>query len=83
VELDHVLLAVTDLAAAGRELQARYGLASVEGGRHPDWGTANRIVPLGDSYLELIAVVDQAATADCLAGRCVPVGSTRSLAGSP
>src|SRR5262249_5545577 len=24
-----------------------------------DWGTANRIVPLGDAYLELIAVVDE------------------------
>jgi hypothetical protein len=24
------------------------------------WGTANRIVPLGDTYLELVAVVDQA-----------------------
>jgi Glyoxalase-like domain len=71
VELDHVLLAVTDLVAAGRELQARYGLASVEGGRHPDWGTANRIVPLGDSYLELIAVVDQATAADSSFGRWV------------
>jgi len=71
VELDHVLLAVTDLAAAGRELRARYGLASVEGGRHPDWGTANRIVPLGDSYLELIAVVDQAAAVDSSFGRWV------------
>jgi hypothetical protein len=71
VELDHVLLAVTDLAAAGRELQARYGLASVEGGRHSDWGTANRIVPLGDSYLELVAVVDPAAAADSSFGRWV------------
>jgi Glyoxalase-like domain len=77
VELDHVLLAVTDLAAAGRELQARYGLASVEGGRHPDWGTANRIVPLGDSYLELIAVVDQAATVDSSFGRWVASRASR------
>ena len=36
----------------------REGLASVAGGRHEGWGTANRIVPLGESYLELIAVVD-------------------------
>jgi hypothetical protein len=77
VELDHVLLAVTDLAAAGRELQARYGLASVEGGRHPGWGTANRIVPLGDSYLELIAVVDQAAAVDSGVGRWVAGGASR------
>ena len=32
---------------------------SIEGGRHPGWGTANRIVPLGKSYLELVAVVDE------------------------
>ncbi len=51
VEFDHVLIAVPDLASAGQELEARHGLASVEGGRHPAWGTANRIVPLGDSYL--------------------------------
>jgi Glyoxalase-like domain len=49
---------VADLAAAGRELEARHGLASIEGGRHPGWSTANRIVPLGESYLELVAVVD-------------------------
>jgi hypothetical protein len=28
------------------------------GGRHAGWGTANRIVPLGDGYVELIGVVD-------------------------
>ena len=72
-----MLLAVTDLVAAGRELQARYGLASVEGGRHPAWGTANRIVPLGDSYLELIAVVDQAAAADSSLGQWVASRASR------
>jgi hypothetical protein len=58
MELDHVLIAVTDLAAGARELESRHGLASIAGGRHQGWGTANRIVPLGDTYLELIAVVD-------------------------
>jgi Glyoxalase-like domain len=60
LELDHVLIAVADLAAAAREIEARHGLASIEGGRHPGWGTANRIVPLGESYLELVSVVDEA-----------------------
>ncbi len=58
IELDHVLIAVNDLDAAGREFEAHYGLSSVAGGRHPGWGTANRIVPLGDTYLELVAAVD-------------------------
>ena len=63
VELDHVLIAVADLGAAGREFEARYGLASLEGGRHPGWGTANRIVPLGAAYLELITVIDPSGAA--------------------
>ncbi len=58
MQLDHILIAVTDLAAAAEELEARYGLASVAGGRHPSWGTANRIVPLAETYLELVAVID-------------------------
>src|SRR6476469_4083347 len=53
------MIAVTDLDAAGREFEARHRLASVAGGRHPGWGTANRIVPLGDAYLELVAIVDR------------------------
>ena len=57
MEIDHVLIAVTDLDVAALDLQARYGVASYAGGQHP-WGTANRIVPLGDTYLELVAVVD-------------------------
>jgi hypothetical protein len=56
--IDHVIYAVDDLDAAGAALFDREGLASVPGGRHAGWGTENRIVPLGESYLELIAVVD-------------------------
>jgi hypothetical protein len=58
------VIAVADLAAAGRALEERHGLASLEGGRHPGWGTANRIVPLGATYLELVAVVDAAEAAE-------------------
>ena len=58
VWIDHVIYAVDDLDAAGASLCDREGLASVPGGRHEGGGTQNRIVPLGESYLELIAVVD-------------------------
>ncbi len=71
LELDHVLIAVADLAAAAQELETRHGLASVDGGRHPGWGTANRIVPLGEAYLELVAVVDRAEAASSPFGRWV------------
>jgi hypothetical protein len=71
LRLDHVLIAVADLAAAAKEIEARHGLASIEGGRHPGWGTANRIVPLGEAYLELVAVVDEAEAAQSPFGRWV------------
>jgi hypothetical protein len=66
VELDHVLVAVPDLEAGAKAFEDRYGLTSVEGGRHSGWGTANRIVPLGHTYIELVAVVDpeEAASSD-------------------
>ena len=79
VELDHVLIVVADLAAAARALEARHGLASIEGGRHAGHGTANRIVPLGESYLELVRVVDEAEAARSSFGRWVArVQSTRA-----
>lgn len=76
MELDHVLIAVADLETAGRELETRYGLASIEGGRHPAWGTANRIVPLGNAYIELIAVVDEVEAAQTTVGRWIASGAS-------
>ena len=61
LKIDHVVIAVGDLTRASGELFERHGLGSVAGGRHPAWGTANRLVPIGDQYLELLAVEDQAA----------------------
>ncbi len=71
MKLDHVLIAVPDLDRAGEELLAAHGLASAPGGRHPGWGTANRIVPLGETYLELVAVVDPDEAAASVFGRWV------------
>ena len=69
--IDHVVLAVADLEEAGERLHRRHGLASVPGGVHPRWGTANRIVPLGRDYVELIAVVDPAVGGDTSLGRAL------------
>jgi hypothetical protein len=71
LQLDHVVVAVSHLATAATDFEHRYGLQSVEGGRHPGWGTANRIVPLGDAYLELVAVVDASEAAVSSFGRVV------------
>lgn len=60
---DHLVICVADLSEASVEFVDRFGLGSVSGGRHPGHGTENRIVPLGDSYLELVAVVDASEAA--------------------
>ena len=54
----------------------------MEGGRHAGWGTANRIVPLGDTYVELITVVDGPEAAGSAFGRWVAAG-IRSAPGRP
>ena len=69
--IDHVILPVRELAPEVARLKARYGLACVEGGRHPAWGTVNWIVPLGDAYLELVAVADSEAADRSAFGRWV------------
>ena len=55
---------------------AQHGLRSLAGGSHPGWGTANRIVPLGDTYLELVAVVDERVASASAFGRWVGAGAT-------
>jgi len=56
--VDHVIICVPDLESSVDDFEERYGVSSVAGGRHRGHGTANRLVPLGDTYLELAAVVD-------------------------
>jgi Glyoxalase-like domain len=77
VELDHILIPVADLSSGVAMFEARYGLVSIEGGRHAGWGTANRIVPLGQTYLELVAVVDPKEAADSVFGCWVAAARPR------
>jgi hypothetical protein len=71
LRLDHVVYAVRDLHEAAVRFREAFGLDSVDGGRHEGWGTANRIVPLGDQYLELVAAVDEPMAAKTAFGRGV------------
>lgn len=71
LRLDHVVYAVGDLDEAGVRFRDTFGLDSVEGGRHDRGGTANRIVPLGEQYLELVAAVDRDAAAESGFGSAV------------
>ena len=79
--IDHVILPVRDLALEAARLEARYGLDSDAGGRHPAWGTANWIVPLGDAYLELVAVADRDAADRSAFGRWIASATPGRLLG--
>jgi glyoxalase-like protein len=69
--IDHVVYAVPGLDEAAVRFREEFGLDSTEGGRHERWGTANRIVPLGDQYMELVAAVDRESAAAGGFGRAV------------
>ena len=66
-----MLMAVADLDQGAARLEREHGLRVVGGGRHPGLGTANRILPLGRQYLELIAIADPAEAATSRLGRRV------------
>jgi hypothetical protein len=58
--IDHLVIAVADPDDAAAQLERELGLLATGGGRHEALGTFNRLVWLGDSYLELIGVFDRA-----------------------
>jgi hypothetical protein len=54
--LDHIIIGVNNLEQATKIFSANLGLLASGGGVHPTGGTANRIIVIGDTYLELITV---------------------------
>lgn len=75
LRIDHVVYGVSDLDKAAAWLLDSHGLRCVDGGPHPGHGTANRIVPLGTDYLELLAVVDPGEAELSPLGRAVLEGT--------
>ena len=56
-ELDHLVVACTDLDAGAAWVAERLGVEPMAGGQHPLMGTHNRVLRLGAGvYLELIAI---------------------------
>jgi len=54
--IDHVVIACSDPDAAAAEIETRLGLQATGAGRHTALGTFNRLIWLGDSFIELIGV---------------------------
>ncbi|MCI0583457.1 MAG: VOC family protein [Chloroflexi bacterium] len=69
--LDHLVIAVPDPDAAAEELERTVGLACTGGGRHPSWGTFNRLAWLGDTYVELIGLFDRSLAPSGAVSRAV------------
>ena len=54
--LSQIIFGVRNLDAASHRVAA-LGFDVLDGGVHPGVGTANRVIPLGEQYLELLGVV--------------------------
>ena len=56
--LSQVIYGVQDLDIATKQIESQ-GFTVIDGGLHPGLGTANRIVPLGDAYFEILGIVNR------------------------
>ena len=70
--IDHLVIAVADPDEAVAAFERAVGRAPTGGGRHEALGTFNRVVWLGDSYLEFIGVFDPASRGGVVGRRARP-----------
>ncbi|EPZ49193.1 VOC family protein [Alicyclobacillus acidoterrestris] len=63
LQFDHLLHAVHSPEAVRQAFTDAFGLTTVDGGTHPQWGTYNTLCYLGLPYIEWIGVRDEATAA--------------------
>ncbi len=56
LRFDHLAISAVTLAEGIAWVEDRLGVALAGGGQHPHMGTHNRLLGLGDAYLEVIAI---------------------------
>ena len=66
--IDHLIIAVPELAAATAEYGTLLGRAPSWRGAHPDYGTANTLFKLDNTYIELLAPQGEGMAADIVNG---------------
>lgn len=55
LRLDHLAVVTSDLETGVAAVETALGVALAPGGQHPHMGTHNRLLNLGEAYLEVIA----------------------------
>jgi hypothetical protein len=60
VKIDHVVLVTRNVDASAERVLDATGLDSLAGGDHANWGTTNRLVPVGEQYVEILGVKELA-----------------------
>lgn len=55
LQFDHIAIGCTDLDAGTKWVEDRLGVTLLPGGKHAHFGTHNRLLGLGEVYLEVIA----------------------------
>lgn len=54
-QVDHLVYLTPDLDAGIEQIESLLGVRATPGGRHPEWGTRNALVSLGEAtYLEIL-----------------------------
>lgn len=66
--IDHFIVVVHDPDGASAELEQAVGLRVGPGGRHEAYGSFNRLLWLGDSYVEILGISDPALAASAWFG---------------
>lgn len=72
--IDHIIISVSDLAEASAEYSALLGRSPSWRGAHPDYGTANTLFKLDNTYIELLAPQGEGMAADIVNGILNPRG---------
>lgn len=74
--IDHIIISVPDLASATADYSKLLGRSPSWRGAHPDYGTANTLFKLENTYIELLAAQGEGMAADIVRANLDKRGSS-------